>query len=754
MRFSSKRVIGLVTALMLMVLAQASSAQSFPPFTVPAEQPTDQWVIQVASRNEAATAAARAGMMLVGEVPNMPGYYILQAPANRARSTVEAQALTRGLTTINGVQFAEQMVLRKHVTRQTPYNVANPPWYLANTGAGIGAKLAWDAGVLGTGVRISVIDDGVEHTHPDLAANYLAADSYDYYDNDTNPFQPFASGHGTAVAGVAAALDNDRCGVGVAPDARFLGVRLLGDFPTTDAQDAAALAHGLLNKVDVVNSSWGPIDNGASWSGAGKLALQAIQRGSTIGRVRKGIVYVWAGGNGYLSGDHTGADSFVNSPFTIAVAATTNSGVQSFYSEEGSAILVNAPSDGGTLGLITTDLTDGGGTGDCMSNFGGTSGAAPVVAGVVALMLDANPNLTWRDVQAILIASAERNDPLNESWQDNDAGYYFSDKYGFGRVDADAATALAASWNNLPPAQSYTTGPVPVWKTLGSAGGSLESSVYVPADVKVEHVEVEVNLNNVRRGDVQLVLIPPSGKYVSVLLDQRPNDSGSSITKYSFLSMAHWGEMSKGTWRLAVFDTQSQSLNGVLQNWTLHINNPYRTPLKNNHLRADSNGDGLPNGWIGINRTPKQDRLITNNWFDSSIYQMRGTGSNKSSRIEQTVTETINAGTTLEFGAYANGAGQYNGGGVIRLTLNYRDGTSESRVLRLPYAPFAWGYYAQQYKLPKVLTSYKLSLGYIRSPANGIVRYDQPFVRAIAMAEPGTGAGGLSLPTLPMPDAP
>ena len=103
--------------------------------------------------------------------------------------------------------------------------------------------------------------------------------------------------------------------------------------------------------------------------------------------------------------DNCNYDGYASSPYTIAVGAIDNYGRHSFYSEPCAALLVVAPSDGGSAGVSTTDAVIQGSS-ECTSEFGGTSSAAPLVAGVVALMLEANARLSWRDVQLILARSA------------------------------------------------------------------------------------------------------------------------------------------------------------------------------------------------------------------------------------------------------------------------------------------------------------------------------------------------------------
>ena len=116
------------------------------------------------------------------------------------------------------------------------------------------------------------------------------------------------------------------------------------------------------------------------------------------------------------------------------------------------SVLICAPSDGAGADIVTTDLLGRAGQSllDYTTGFGGTSASAPLVTGVIALMLEANPSLTWRDVQHILVRTAVKNDPLDDGWSYNAAGYHVNHKFGFGRVDAAAAVNLAQELETIP----------------------------------------------------------------------------------------------------------------------------------------------------------------------------------------------------------------------------------------------------------------------------------------------------------------
>ncbi len=179
----------------------------------------------------------------------------------------------------------------------------------------------------------------------------------------------------------------------------------------------------------------------------------ALTNSARTGRNGLGAINVFASGNGAGILDTAESDGYVNSRYTIGVGmvdhdgqVANSDGTTTQYGEVGPSVLVVAPSASGPTdiinnfntgsGIFTTDLTNGGynvpplpsglnldidGFPDAnyTSRFGGTSAAAPLVSGVIALMLQANPNLTYRDVEEILVRSARQNDDLDESWITN-----------------------------------------------------------------------------------------------------------------------------------------------------------------------------------------------------------------------------------------------------------------------------------------------------------------------------------------------
>ena len=481
-----------------------------------------------------------------------------------------------------GVRSAEPMLARKLFHRMVPndplfsYNPSNPgyQWNLQNTGqngatAGIDVNVvpAWDS-YQGSGVRIGIVDDGLQLNHPDLAPNVDGTNCYNFNDGNTDPSPGPDDFHGTCCAGVAAARGDNGVGIsGVAPNATLVGLRLIAA-PTTDDVEADAIGF----KQDIIaikSNSWGPYDNGYGTGGPGPLALAAISNAVTNGRNGKGTVFVWAAGNGNLNGDDSNYDGWANSHQAIAVSAITDKGTAAWYSEPGANILVCAPSNGGKEGITTTDRTgptgynhDGGtvespdyADPDYTDTFGGTSSATPAVAGVVALMLEANPDLTYRDVQEILVRTAVKNDEYDSGWITNGGGFHFHNRYGAGLVDAKAATDMAATWSNMAPAQthSYTQAGAP--QTIPDADASgLSRTFTVSADdnLRLEHVLVHVKVTHPYVGNLEWQLTSPSGVTIT-LARARGNDTSANLD-WTFTTTEFWGERSQGDWKLQVFD--------------------------------------------------------------------------------------------------------------------------------------------------------------------------------------------------------
>ena len=470
-------------------------------------------------------------------------------------------------------------------------------WHLNNSGQTNG-EVGEDANVTGvwdsyngSGVVISVIDDGVEHSHPDLSDNYVSVHSYDWCGDDADPDPNSSDGHGTAVAGVAAGTGNNSIGVtGAAFGASIAGHRLIAcGFSDSTSADALSYHNG---GIDIYSNSWGPFDSGNILDGPGPITIAAIEDSIYNGRSGLGNIYTWAAGNGLDADDNSNYDGYSNIRYSIAVAAITHYGEQSWYSEPGANILVTAHSNGGIPqgnyeGITTTDITGSGGYdgGDITHDFGGTSSATPLVSGVIALVLEANPDLTWRDVQNILVHSSRKNDANDSSWNMNRAGHDVSHKFGFGAVDAGAAVSLAHNWSSSGEESNASFGPYTPNTGIDNGPSTwTEFNLSVPVDLRLESIDVIVDITHGARGELDIVLQSPSG-HESWLAEEH-TDNNADYSNWRFGTVQHWDESSQGEWKLKVRDAVSGSNSGTVNSWEVILHGVGNV--------TDFDGDGWP----------------------------------------------------------------------------------------------------------------------------------------------------------------
>ncbi len=337
----------------------------------------------------------------------------------------------------------------------------------------------------------------------------------------------------------------------------------------------------LQNDIDIYNNSWGPGEgnNPPNDLAAPKALTQMVLiTGVNQGRNGLGNIYVWSAGNQRQTQQNVNYDGYANSRYTIAVGAVDHDGKQASYSESGAPLLVSAYSGSeGTKGIKTAHAHPGT---PYNHDFSGTSAAAAVTSGVVALMLEANPNLTWRDVQHILVETALKNDENDSEWTKNAAGHEINYKYGFGVVDAEAAVQKALEWQQIGTEVMLTSGEREVNKAIPNGGSTLEQSFPFTEDITVESVEVMFDADHELRGDLEVVLISPDGTE-SVLADSHTDvndrDAAGNPTgidqyrSWMFTSMRHWGESSRGEWKLQVRDENGNDVQGDWNKWKLNL---------------------------------------------------------------------------------------------------------------------------------------------------------------------------------------
>ncbi len=313
---------------------------------------------------------------------------------------------------------------------------------------------------------IAVLDDGFSLVHPDLAEQFVRDDAgnvlgRDFVDGDGDPSGATGDGHGTRVTGVAAARGNNAIGIaGVCPECRALPVRIFtsgaGFSPVALYGPMSVSADAMLWAADhgarVINNSWGPIIDARqpTYQAPPQVVIDAIttlvRRGPPGNEGKEGVLITWAAGNNPRQ--VASFDGWVSDGRVLAVSAENAAGMLANYSEIGPPIRLLAPSSelGGTLlpAIYTTDKVDG-----YSSTFGGSSAAAPIVAGVAALLLARHPELSLAQLFEVLTDSARK---VNAEVAD----YCRANKsctHGYGLVDARAALDLADTR-----AQTYTNG--------------------------------------------------------------------------------------------------------------------------------------------------------------------------------------------------------------------------------------------------------------------------------------------------------
>ncbi|RZF46325.1 hypothetical protein LSTR_LSTR010180 [Laodelphax striatellus] len=441
---------------------------------------------------------------------------------------------------------------------------------------------AWNEGVTGRGVVVTILDDGLERDHPDLLKNYDPQASYDVNNHDDDPMPRYdlidSNRHGTRCAGeVAAVANNSLCSVGIAFNANIGGVRML-DGDVTDAVEARFVAESDPQHIDTMSDPGGPNDDGRLWTDQATLASRAFIGGSYIGDTYsgKGSIFIWASGNGGRDHDNCNCDGYTNSIWTLSISSATEKGFVPWYSEACSSTLATTYSSGsnGEKQVITTDLHR-----TRPVSHSGTSASAPLAAGICALALEANAALTWRDMQHIVVATARPANLKAPDWTTNGVGRNVSHSFGYGLMDAAAMVKLARKWRTVPEQQKC--------EVIANHSDKLipaKSSVTLTLNVKectgvnyLEHVQAKISLNSQRRGDLQIHLTSPAGTK-STLLARRPHDvSRVGFQQWPFMSVHTWGESPLGLWYLEIHN-EGRFL-GQLQDWNMMFYGTESAPM-------------------------------------------------------------------------------------------------------------------------------------------------------------------------------
>jgi len=516
------------------------------------------------------------------------------------------------------------------------------PLSAKNAGLDVNIQGAWARGLTGEGVIIGIIDEGVQGQHPDLKDAFVNKYSWDYSksleENLANPWRstPDLPGqnHGTSVAGVAAARGGNGIGVtGAAPLAniagqKYTGVAYYGGFRGNEVEAAAigfqgqanplvefSLTEGAYAPVRVMNHSYGSEVTFIPYE-AEDPVLQALKASSEMG-----VLHVYsAGNNGIEAGGRLPVfDSdkklALSTPHVITVAALGSNGKHSEYTSFGANVMVTAPTgysfSENVFSISTTDRTglDGynnigklgpkddpffpvDGVGDHFdyySQFDGTSSSAPLVSGIMALGVQANPNMDIRMARHLLARTSVKVDPQGGGgwgvWTSNDKGYDFNPYYGFGMIDADAFTLAAAKVRSLTQPSVYISQKVIVDQGFSPEVKHLtrQFNYSGTGDLPLEYVQVKMTVYGMQAdkvaykqgigaitGDLKVMLTSPSGVksvicysdsvFANTYLDSLrfENKGGYNILveegSWNFLSNAFFGESATGNWTIDLYN--------------------------------------------------------------------------------------------------------------------------------------------------------------------------------------------------------
>jgi subtilisin family serine protease len=369
--------------------------------------------------------------------------HVVDLPGNASE-----KAVIERLSKNPHVKFAElDRLVKSNFVPNDPY--FGSEWHLNK----INAPAAWDLGQ-GGGVTIAILDSGVDGSHPDLAAQMVPG--YNFFDNNTNTTDVF--GHGTAVAGVAAAASNNGTGVsGVAGQAKIMPVRVsdlngYAYYSTITQGITYAADHG----ARIANASF-----------AGLASSASVQNAAQYMKGKGGLVFIAAGNNGV-------DENLPASSTMIPVSATDESDNRTSWSSYGNFVALAAPG--------STYTTSRGGN---YEQWMGTSFSSPLVAGVAALMMSAKPSLDGGQIEKLMYSTAvDIGAPGRDIY------------YGYGRVDAGAAVKAAADSVTTVDAQAPSVA-IANLAASSTVSGVVPVNVNASDNVGVVRVELKVNGNTV-----------------------------------------------------------------------------------------------------------------------------------------------------------------------------------------------------------------------------------------------------------------
>jgi subtilisin family serine protease/subtilisin-like proprotein convertase family protein len=566
--------------------------------------------------------AVQTGLAQIKAIAGVPNAFVFQLTPTATENPLKiANALMQRLD----VMTAEPNVIIKAQSHYRPKDSLYPKqWHLSHTGGSelaanshIFAETAWDLTRGTRSIVVAVMDDGVDLNHPDFQGVGKIVAPRDFKGNDFMPLPEESNeDHGTACAGVAVAEENGYGAVGVAPGCALMPIRTTGYLDDDAIEELFDWA--VTKGAAVISCSWGP---SAVYFPLSLRQRAALTNAATQGRNGKGCVIVFAAGNanrptngtvnetGWPNNTLTGATNwmggFTNHPDVITVAASTSMGKKAAYSNWGPDITVCGPSNNAPpgvglpnlgyvytppevtaympgLGVVTTDRigTSGYDASNFTNTFGGTSSACPLVAGVAALVLSANPDLTAAEVRQILQQTADKiidkdADPQLGLRKGTYEGNGRCDWFGYGKVNAAKAVQMAVQKRIVPMGSPKSImGQNPAALTIPDNNAQGITSTIPIGDVgNVRDLQVTVDIDHGYLGDLEISLIAPSGK-VALLQGRtlgRQTKLKTTYTQQTAPALRRLlGQPIQGAWKLQIIDAIPRD-DGKLNSWKLTI---------------------------------------------------------------------------------------------------------------------------------------------------------------------------------------
>jgi subtilisin family serine protease/subtilisin-like proprotein convertase family protein len=585
---------------------------------------TNQITIQFAPRETPETIAAIAkefALSQVKPIPEIPNTFVFELTPESKENPVK---IANQLITRSQILTAEPNIV---VQAQSLYRPKDPlypkQWHLNHTGgfdlaqnSHVFAEQAWDITKGSRAIVIAVMDDAINLNHPDFQGVGKIVAPRDFKGKDFIP-EPERPGedHGTSCAGVATAEENGVGTVGAAPGCALMPIRTTGflDDETVETLFDWATTQG----ASVISCSWGP---SAVYYPLSLRQRAAITRAATQGRNGKGCVILFAAGNANrptngavnesgwdrnaLSGSTQWLGGFTAHPDVMTISASTSLNKKSAYSNWGAEVSVCAPSNNAPpgvglpslgyvltpprvnppfrgVGVFTSDRigSDGYDSSDYTADFGGTSSACPLVAGVAGLVLSANPDLTAQEVRQILQQTADKIvDPDPDPQFGFRKGVYDAngrcDWFGYGKVNAMKAVQAAVQRRSLlAPTRTISAQNLDRVQIPDKNSSGIVSSIPISDNATVRDIQVTVSIDHTFLGDIEVSLISPTGTIVTL--------QGRTLGRQTQLQRVYTlhttptlrkllNQSTQGRWQLKVVDAIEND-SGTLNSWKLTL---------------------------------------------------------------------------------------------------------------------------------------------------------------------------------------